>query len=78
LTVTVPKIVDILHFNNSYHTEHHLFPGMNPKYYTLVKEKIKTMWPDRYLEMPMTRALITLWLTPRVFHEQTNLFVTRT
>ena len=78
LTVTVPKIVDILHFNFSYHTEHHLFPGMNPKYYPLVKEHIKAMWPERYHEMPMTRALITLWHTPRVYHDQTNLIDPRT
>jgi fatty acid desaturase len=73
LTVTVPKIVDILHFNFSYHTEHHLFPGMNPKYYPRVKQHIKEMWPERYHEMPMMKALIALWQTPRVYQKQTNL-----
>ncbi|MBM7095018.1 MULTISPECIES: fatty acid desaturase family protein [Alteribacter] len=73
LTVTVPKWVDVLHFNFSYHTEHHLFPGMNPKYYPIVKRRIKDMWPDRYHEMPMSKAMIALWKTPRVYFEQDQL-----
>ena len=69
LTVTVPKWVDVLHYNFSYHTEHHIFPAMNPKYYPMVKEKIKDLWPERYHEMPMNKALIALWKTPRVYYE---------
>ena len=38
LSVTVPRWVDVLHFNFSYHTEHHLFPAMSSKYYPLVKK----------------------------------------
>lgn len=73
LSVRVPKWVDVLHFNFSYHTEHHLFPGMSPKYYPLVKEHILKMWPDRYHEMPLGRALKTLWKTPRIYYEKTEL-----
>ncbi|WP_121663983.1 fatty acid desaturase family protein [Metabacillus litoralis] len=73
LTVTVPKWVDVLHFNFSYHTEHHLFPGMSSKYYPLVKEHIKSMWPDRYHEMPFGKALVALWKTPRVYFEGNQL-----
>ncbi|MBO8173440.1 MAG: acyl-CoA desaturase [Bacillaceae bacterium] len=73
LSVTVPRWMDILHFNFSYHTEHHLFPGMNPKYYPLVKEKIKEMWPERYHEMPFAKALVALWKTPRIYHQDTEL-----
>ncbi|MBU9720096.1 MULTISPECIES: fatty acid desaturase family protein [Bacillaceae] len=73
LTVTVPKWIDVLHFNFSYHTEHHLFPTMSPKYYPLVKKQIKRMWPERYHEMPMGKALIALWKTPRVYFEQNQL-----
>ena len=71
LSVTVPRWVDVLHFNFSYHTEHHLFPAMSSKYYPLVKEKIKEMWPERYHEMPMTKAL-ALWNTPRVYYQEVN------
>jgi fatty acid desaturase len=73
LSVTVPKWVDVLHFNFSYHTEHHLFPGMNPKYYPLVKKHIKNLWPERYHEMPLTRALKALWKTPRLYYHQNEL-----
>ncbi|WP_110112738.1 fatty acid desaturase [Bacillus sp. CGMCC 1.16541] len=73
LTVTVPKWVDVLHFNFSYHTEHHLFPGMNPKYYPLVKHHIKRMWPDRYHEMSFMKAMIALWKTPRVYYQGSEL-----
>ncbi|KXG10752.1 acyl-CoA desaturase [Anoxybacillus rupiensis] len=73
LSVTVPKWVDFLHFNFSYHTEHHLFPSMSSKYYPLVKEHIKRMWPDRYHEMPMLKALWALWKTPRLYYQQNEL-----
>ncbi|TKH25061.1 acyl-CoA desaturase [Bacillus wiedmannii] len=73
LSVTVPRWVDVLHFNFSYHTEHHLFPAMSSKYYPLVKEKIKEMWPERYHEMPMTKALAALWNTPRVYYQGSEL-----
>jgi len=67
LSVTVPRWVDVLHLNFSYHTEHHVFPGMNPKWAPLVKAQIKRLWPDLYFEMPMTRALRTLAATPRLY-----------
>jgi fatty acid desaturase len=73
LSVTVPKWVDVLHFNFSYHTEHHLFPSMSSKYYPLVKQHIKKMWPDRYHEMPMGQALKALWKTPRIYYKNNEL-----
>ncbi|MGP4082983.1 fatty acid desaturase family protein [Pseudalkalibacillus sp. R45] len=73
LTVVTPKWVDVLHFNFSYHTEHHLFPGMSPKYYPMVKAHIKKMWPDRYHEMPFGQALLALFKTPRVYYNDKEL-----
>ena len=70
LTVTVPKWIDVLHFNFSHHTEHHLFPGINPKYYPLIKAHIKHLWPDLYNEMPLNKALLALWKTPRVYYQK--------
>lgn len=37
LTVTTWRVIDILHLNFSYHTGHHIFPAMNPKYAPHVK-----------------------------------------
>ncbi len=73
LTVTVPKWVDYIHFNFSYHTEHHLFPGMSSKHYPLVKHHIKKMWPERYHEMPISKALVALWKTPRAYFDNREL-----
>lgn len=73
LSVTVPKWIDILHFNFSYHTEHHLFPGINPKYYELIKQEILKLWPDRYHEMPLGSALKLLWKTPRIYYNNEEL-----
>jgi fatty acid desaturase len=73
LTVTVPKWVDVLHFNFSYHTEHHIFPTISSKYYPLIKQQIKKMWPDQYHEMPMGQALRALWKTPRIYYKNIEL-----
>lgn len=73
LTVTVPWILDKIHFNFSYHVEHHVFPGMNPKYYPLVKKQLKKMWPERYNEMAFWRAILLLFRTPRVYYKRSNL-----
>ncbi|HZG16015.1 MAG TPA: acyl-CoA desaturase [Candidatus Bathyarchaeia archaeon] len=74
LSVTVPKWVDILHFNFSYHTEHHIFPGISSKYYPLVKEQVKKMWPEIYHELPFGKALLVIFKTPRVYNGKTELF----
>ncbi|ADU52041.1 fatty acid desaturase [Thermaerobacter marianensis DSM 12885] len=73
LSVTVPRWVDVLHFNFSHHTEHHVFPSLSSKYAPLVKRWCKTLWPDRYHEMPHWRALWLVCTTPRVYERPTAL-----
>lgn len=73
LTVTVPRWVNVLHMNFSYHTEHHLFPGMNPKWMPLVQAEILRQWPQQYNAMPWLQALATLARTPRIYGNQTEL-----
>jgi fatty acid desaturase len=60
-TVTVPKVVDVLHSNFSYHAEHHLFPTMNSKYYPLVADLFKARYPERYHRIPFLTAWSGLW-----------------
>ncbi len=60
-TVTVPKVIDRLHSNFSYHTEHHLFPTINSKYYPLVGALFKERFPDRYHCIPFLEAWSALW-----------------
>jgi len=73
LTVRVPRWMDVLHLNFSHHVEHHLFPGMNPKWAPLVKVQLKRLWPDRYQELPFGQALLALWRTPRLYRNHTEL-----
>jgi fatty acid desaturase len=47
ISITVPKIFDLLHLNFSYHAEHHIFPGINSDYYPLVRELLKIHYPER-------------------------------
>lgn len=73
LSVTVPRWMDVLHLNFSHHVEHHLFPGMNPKYAPLVKEQLRKKFADRYHDMPFSQALLTLWRTPRLYKDGKDL-----
>ncbi len=60
-TVTVPEVCNKLHSNFSYHTEHHLFPNMNPKYYPAVSDLFRKYYPDRYHCIPIVEAWSQLW-----------------
>lgn len=67
LSLRVPKLLDILHANFSHHTEHHVFPAMSARYLPSVKRLLKQLWPDRYNELPILKALGILWRTPRLY-----------
>jgi fatty acid desaturase len=73
LTVTVPKVLDIIHSNFSHHTEHHIFPAMSTKYAPEIKRRLKNLWPDRYNEMSLWDAMKSLWATPRLYLDNIRL-----
>lgn len=73
LTVTTCRLLDILHLNFSYHTEHHIFPAMNPKYAPQVKALLKQFWGNKYQEMSHWQAMLTLWRTPRLYLDEVRL-----
>ena len=60
-TVTVPDVFNKLHSNFSYHTEHHLFPTMNPKFYPLVGGLFQKRFPEQYHRIPISEAWAGLW-----------------
>lgn len=60
-SVVVPKILDKLHGNFSYHTEHHLFPNVNPDFYPQISALLKHTYPDRYNRLHITEAWNRLW-----------------
>jgi fatty acid desaturase len=64
-SVRVPRVFDILHSHFSFHTEHHLFPSLNPDYYPLVSRALKTDAPEVYRQIEFSDAWRALWLQPR-------------
>ncbi|MCK6552041.1 fatty acid desaturase [Myxococcota bacterium] len=63
-SVQVPAIADALHSNFAFHTEHHLFPAMSPKWYPEVGRLLATHFPDRYRTLPMLDAWRELYQRP--------------
>ncbi|MEM9543660.1 MAG: fatty acid desaturase [Cyanobacteria bacterium P01_E01_bin.42] len=70
ISLRVPKIFDILHLNFSYHTEHHVFPGVNSDYYPLVQELLQTHYPDRFNLLEAGTAWKLLLQTPRHYQDE--------
>ncbi|GAP93690.1 fatty acid desaturase family protein [Leptolyngbya sp. NIES-2104] len=46
ISLRVPPLLNVLHFNFSHHAEHHIFPNLNSDYYPLVQDLIKVHYPD--------------------------------
>ncbi len=72
LSIRVPKIFDLLHINFSYHTEHHIFPGMNPNYYPMVQELLLAHYPEKYNLMDAGKAWKLMRATPRHYIDETT------
>ncbi|MGB3616049.1 MAG: fatty acid desaturase [Elainellaceae cyanobacterium] len=73
VSIEVPKIIDLLHFNFSYHAEHHIFPGLNSNYYPLVREHLATLYPNRMgYVVPAGDAWRLLMETPRHYFDETT------
>jgi fatty acid desaturase len=73
VSIRVPKLFDQLHLNFSYHTEHHIFPGMNSDYYPIVQELLKTHYPERFNLLDAGEAWRLLRETPRYYKNETTL-----
>jgi fatty acid desaturase len=65
VSLQVPKLFDVLHFNFSYHTEHHIFPGINSDYYPQVQALLLLHYPKRFHLLPFNRVWQTMLDTPR-------------
>lgn len=60
-SLILPKWIDRLHCNFSFHTEHHVFPTMNSAYYPLVSERLRAEAGDDYTRIPVRSAWRQLW-----------------
>lgn len=70
VSIRVPKLFDLLHFNFSYHTEHHIFPGLNSDYYPLVQELLKAHYGERFNLLKAGEAWQLLLQTPRHYKNE--------
>lgn len=73
LTVTNNPVLEFLHLNFGYHTEHHLFPNMPMSKAKTVSKKLLDLYPDRYMIMPKSKALKLLYSTPRIYKNRETL-----
>ena len=69
LSVSVPKWIDKIHFNNGAHLTHHLFPDISPKYIRLAEYKISELYPDRFTSMPILKALRLFFASEIIYEE---------
>ncbi len=63
-SVAVPRWMDRMHSHFSYHTEHHLFPTLRPRYFPHVSRWLEEHHPDRYQRIPLHEAWLKLWKVP--------------
>ena len=73
LSLRLPKILDLLHLNFSYHTEHHIFPGLNSSYYPHVRRLLQEHYPERYQLLHGAEAWRLLLSTPRHYRDPRTL-----
>lgn len=73
LSVTVPRWVDWCTLRFGFHVEHHLFPWMSSRHAPAVRTLIRSRWGERYQSMPLSRALLALHRTGRVYKNATTL-----
>lgn len=60
-SVIVPRWLDRLHSNFSYHTEHHLFPALNSTHYPALSRELQRLFPSTYRRIPIREAWRLLW-----------------
>ena len=70
ISIRVPQIFDLLHLNFSYHTEHHIFPGVNSDYYPVVQAFLQAKYPDRFNLLDAGKAWQLMLQTPRHYKDE--------
>lgn len=74
VSLRLPKLFDLLHLNFSYHTEHHIFPGINSDYYPQVQKLLKIHYPERMNLLDFGEVWRFLMQTPRHYKNE-NTFI---
>jgi fatty acid desaturase len=72
-SVVVPKLVDWLHCHFSYHTEHHLFPAMDSRFYPIVSRELSRLYPEDYNRISFRAAWRQLWMSHAFDNEKVTI-----
>lgn len=72
VSVRVPRLFDLLHFNFSHHTEHHIFPGINSDYYPQVQNLLQIHYSDRLNILDIGECWRLMLETPRHYKDETT------
>lgn len=78
LSVTLPRPLEWLSLDFGYHVEHHLFPAMSARHGRVVREVLRAQFPQHYQSMSLPAALRQLYVTGRVYRDDTTLTDPRT
>jgi len=73
LSVSNNPVLEMLHLNFGYHTEHHLFPNLPMSKAKIVSQKLKELYPEKYMIMPKSKALKLLYSTSRIYKNRETL-----
>ena len=74
LTLESPKFINLLFFNFSLHTEHHVFPEANHSALARVREVLLREYPEEYCSVPHGQAIRAFYSTPRAYLDDQHLF----
>ncbi|RKH36006.1 fatty acid desaturase [Corallococcus sp. CA031C] len=66
-SVRTHPVMDWLHFNFSYHQEHHIFPAQSPKYAPLLRQHLRALNPRASIVYPHLHALRMLYRRPALY-----------
>lgn len=73
LSVTLPRPLEWFTLNFGYHVEHHMFPTISQRHGEIVRQALLSRYPGRYQAMPLSRALVQLYQTARVYKDNVTL-----
>lgn len=73
LSVTLPRALEWLTLDFGFHVEHHVYPQLSMRHGRVLREHLMMKYPGRYQTMPLTRALVQLYQTARVYKDDVTL-----
>jgi fatty acid desaturase len=78
LSVKLPRAIDWLHLNVSYHVEHHLAPRVSPRYAPRIHRVMSARYGRRCRRLSLLQILWMTYATPRVHLSENELVDLRT